>query len=485
MSAEGANEKKQAVLGGKELFLKPPLFACSYEPHFPFTLGLQPLETPTGLLIHGQVRVSGAYFVGDRTDVHEMFSLMWAAFARAFGLASPFLIDEPHGFVPGELGARHVVFDQCPWNVLDAAEFEAGLKAMTAWTALASHFLADVFRWDQSNTPRARRPNDWKHQAEWMLGIKRYLRSPDDFTSSYRPFPLWYYCASLRRGVMVTRMPRNRLRHLRNILSKFDDAKSFSDDAVSIFANGIGNSIPQKIVNRALKILALSEKIDEDSTMLIPIDSHCILIGNRTIVAVRGDCGRAHFERERAKTLQRQDAENAVFFSDSVICWKLPLHPGDFEELCLDLLVREPSVVRAKPVGGVNDRDAGRDIEMEVAIPTHSHAHKFDGESPEGKIRHARVITQIKSRRRPIGKQDVQDIRDTLEHHDANAYLLIAHPRISAPLFDHLSNLNSKGQIRVEWWEAKDIESRLRRHPDIARRYPRLLSLDAIRIGDQ
>lgn len=217
--------------------------------------------------------------------------------------------------------------------------------------------------------------------------------------------------------------------------------------------------------------------------MILPLDSHCLFIGDRTLVALRGECGREIFERERDTLIKRRKNENRVFFTDSVIEWQRPISAGDFEDLCLDLVRREPGVVRAKSVGSVNDRDGGRDIIIDQMVPTRHPGFTStasvpnEGEIVSGGTKTVRLIAQVKTRSKTIGKRDVQDIRDTLERHQAKGFLLIAHPRISAALVDHLEDLRQRTELRAEWWETHDIEDRLRRHPDIAKRYPRLVTL--------
>ena len=182
--------------------------------------------------------------------------------------------------------------------------------------------------------------------------------------------------------------------------------------------------------------------------------------------------------------MARRSMENRVFFADSTIEWRTPLREGDLEDLCLDLIKREPGVVRAKPVGSVNDRDGGRDILVDWRVPNADaectgYRAADDAVEPKSKgARIIRMIAQVKSRSRTIGKRDVQDIRDTLEHHQAEGFLLIAYPRISAALVDHLDKLG-KTKTRAGWWEFHDIEERLRRHPDIVKRYPQLVALHA------
>lgn len=41
----------------------------------------------------------------------------------------------------------------------------------------------------------------------------------------------------------------------------------------------------------------------------------------------------------------------------------------------------------------------------------------------------------------------------------------------------YLDGLRIKTKLMTDWWDAEEIESRLRRHPDIAARYPKLLKL--------
>ena len=63
----------------------------------------------------GYVSTTSHHFDGDRTDIHDTFSLVWAILIRTFGLSSPWLIDEPNAFgCDGELSGRHLVMQQCP-----------------------------------------------------------------------------------------------------------------------------------------------------------------------------------------------------------------------------------------------------------------------------------------------------------------------------------------------------------------------------------
>ena len=432
----------------------------------------------------GMVRTLGWQFDGDRGDIHDVLSLIWGAVLRAFGIASVRLVDEAHIAVPGEIGARHVLLHQSPWEITESSLVTAR-ESLNAWTALAFHLLDDVFEWDRRaalTRPDLAMVRRQKYPI-WADRIIRYLRNPTDATVTRRTFPRWVYFSSQDRGITVVRLSITRVSSLRAILRPFVPEGANGEESYALFANGIPNAIPYKLIKRARKILLLTDEKCSGAIML-PLDSHCLFIGDRTIVALRGECGRDRFEEEREKMIARRSRENRVFMAEATIEWRTPLRADDLEDLCLDLIKREPGVFRAKAVGTMNDRDGGRDVLIDWKVPI-AHAVRndsvgsHDAMAQEGKrTRVIRVIAQVKSRSRTVGKRDVQDIRDTLEHHQAEGFLLIAHPRISAALVDHLDKLG-KTKVYTSWWETRDIEERLRRHPDIAKRYPRLVALQA------
>ena len=105
-------------LGGRETLHNPPIFSCADQTHEPFRLIGKPMRLQDGQeFLWGVVSTSGAQFDGDRTDIHDVLSLIWGAVLRAFGLGSAWLIDEPHVVISREIGARHLLLQQCPWNI--------------------------------------------------------------------------------------------------------------------------------------------------------------------------------------------------------------------------------------------------------------------------------------------------------------------------------------------------------------------------------
>lgn len=469
--------------GGQETLQKPPVFFCADKIHEPFRVMKEPapIENQEDPVLWGIVKTTSWDFAGDRTDLHDVFSLVWGAVLRGFGIGSPCLIDDPHPAVPGEIDACHLLFLQCAWKI-SGSSFGTARKSLNAWSAFAFHLLDDVFNWyrGEYNSAIVRQTE----HPKWAGRIIKYLRNPSDVFVSSRTFPFWIYFSSQDRGVTVVRLPKVRVSNLRAILTPFAPARTNGENSHVIFANGIPNAIPYKLDKRARKILVLTDDKCSD-VISLPLDNHCLFIGDKTIVALRGEYGREIFEDERKKMMTRRSMENRVFYAESTIEWRTSLKAGDLEDLCLDLIRREPGVVRAKPVGTVYERDGGRDILIDWRVPNAHGAGTGKGAANDTMKRESkgtriiRVIAQVKTRSRTIGKRDVQDIRDMLDHHDAEGFLLIAFPRISAALVNHLDKLG-KTKTRAEWWESRDIEERLRRHPDIAKRYPQLVTLHPV-----
>lgn len=475
------------TLGGQETLYNSPDFLCANKTHKPFSLYEQALRFRDREqdYIGGVVRTSGAQFDGDRTDIHDVFSLIWGAVLRAFGLGSVLLIDEAHGFVPGEIGARHLIINQCPWKISEG-RFEEAQQSMNAWTSFAYHLLDDVFQWNRAGVTS--RPDlattHFEEKPIWIDQVNKYLRYPKEPSFNKRAWPLWIYFAAHNSGVTIVRMPKIRVRYLKVILSPFVPEVADGKTNLVLFANGIPNAVPYKVIKKARKLLSLSGDACSN-LVLLPIDSHCLFIGDKTIVAIRSDCGRGLYESEKKLMISRRSRENRVFFTESNINWQTPVSERDFEDLCLDLIRREPGVVRAKPVGTTYDRDGGRDILIDLKIPI---PHKSSDENRKKDKKKTgfegtkviRAIAQVKSRSKSVGKSDVQDIRDTLEHHKAEGFLLIAFPQTSSALVDHLDNLRRTSNPYTEWWETSDIEAKLRRHPDIAKCYPNLVTIEPI-----
>ena len=88
------------------------------------------------------------------------------------------------------------------------------------------------------------------------------------------------------------------------------------------------------------------------------------------------------------------------------------------------------------------------------------------------------VVVQVKARNPSVGKSKVQDIRDTVEGHEASGYFLIAFPQPGNSLVEHLVTLAKRG-IWTNWWDRAQIETRLRKHIDLVARFADLVKVES------
>ena len=473
-----AHAARSIHAGGKEALHSPPFLPCGSETHEPFRLMEQPIGMPIveagtsgDLAIWGVVSTSSWQFSGERTDLHDVWSLCWAAFLRATGIASPWLVDEEGWCGPMELAGRHLFIQPVSGRLQDKSAFNRAFKSLSAWTSFAFHLLDAVFDWEKAaNDQNGTVWLDEERLEDWVQPVLKSLHNPKQYTGSKRIAPSWTYFSALPSGVSIVRFSRQDMRTLKFVLGTYRAKEVAGDRALAVFANGIANGVPFKSIKLAKRLMKRCGDAEE-KPLILPIDSHCIFLGAETLIAIRENCGQKVYEEERRLFLERRAHEDNVFFADSQIDWLLPLDAGCFEDLCVDILSREPGVVRAKPVGGVNEPDGGRDIVVDWIVASHQPgAH-------QPKPQRKRILVQVKTRRRSVGKGDVKDVRDMLELHEAQGYLLIAHPRVSGPLVRYLEHLQDGQGFLVDWWEMRDVESRLRSNPDIARRHRNLVRL--------
>jgi hypothetical protein len=203
----------------------------------------------------------------------------------------------------------------------------------------------------------------------------------------------------------------------------------------------------------------------------VVFDNRIVFFGAEHAVALFRDSGRAGFQEERERVRGRFESESSLLFPPTVFAWPTPVPPDSFEAMICELLELEPNVVRVRRAGVTRERDGGRDLLAEwVVLPRN--ASTIDQPVLNEP---ARIVVQCKASDSTVGKGKVQDIRDTVEFHDAEGYFLAVSSEISGPLIAHLDRLRLKLGWHIEWWTRLEIELRLRRHPDVLARYPQVV----------
>lgn len=454
-------------------FYRPPLAPCSHDEHEPFrvikNISSIPYKTNYGIknrdTIIGTVQTSSWNFNGDRTDLNDIWSLCWAAFLRSFGVVSPYLVAEgSFAGIPGEISARHLF---CSIPAPLANEKEA-IKSFQAWAAMAYHLLDDVFDWRTifSGAGKYNWEAGIEELAPWLPKLLNEIGQSDSYNFVSRRKPNWVYYSDFKKSISIVRMARPKMLALQVILAFKPDNSVRTKKCFCVVERGIPNAIPIRTFKKGLKYLDICEGKTEHR-QVIPLENACLFLGERTLITIYEDCGAEKFYEEKKDIEENRKAENLVFFSNAQINWKKNPSPSDMESLAADLLREEAGIISVKQVGSTNDRDGGKDLIVEIS-----------GQDTDQKLKKSRILVQVKCRATSVGKRDVQDIRDTIDHHEADGYLLLSYPRITSQLFDNLDRIKTSKKFYIDWWIKEDWEERLRRLPHIAQRYPSVLTLD-------
>lgn len=465
--------------------------SCAQERHDPFVIAEE--TSARGSMIFGYVRTSSYQLdgCGGRTDVHDVVSLLWACVMRASGAASSTLISEG-GFagIEEEIYARWLVFEQ----IGDFNDNSTTKWRLLAYASYAYHVLDDVLGWADIKYPNAK----WKGRNGEADEFVERLNSTGEFKdfgdmAGRRECPDWLYAKSHRGRISVAVFPVERMIALRRALLAYEPTSTESRSRISILASGLKNAIPKKMLSMGLKYIRSIEDGDQVpwrgmnsspcdlAIVAIPLESHCVFLGRQTLVAVEGECGLRQFEAERTKFLERRANENAVFAADYTFQWPKKIDGAKFEELIYALLEREPGVIWVRQASPTNERDGGRDFVARWVVPVGDRLAEEDlvlvEEGIPAPAKTLSVVVQVKALNLSVGKSKVQDIRDTVERHQADGYFLVAFPQPANSLVEHLLIL-ARRDIWTNWWDRAQIESRLRKHIDLVARFADIVKVE-------
>lgn len=315
--------------------------------------------------------------------------------------------------------------------------------------------LDDVLGWADIKYPNAK----WKDRNGEADEFVERLNSTGEFKdfgdmAGRRECPDWLYAKSHRGRISVAVFPVERMIALRRALLAYEPTSTESRSRISILASGLKNAIPKKILSMGIKYIRSMEVGDlvpwrgvnsspcDLAIVAIPLESHCVFLGRQTLVAVEGECGLRQFEAERTKFLERRAKENAVFAADYTFQWPPKIDGAKFEELIYALLEREPGVIWVRQASPTNERDGGRDFIARWVVPVGDRLAEEDLVLVEKGIpapaKTLSVVVQVKALNLSVGKSKVQDIRDTVERHQADGYFLVAFPQPANSLVEHL-----------------------------------------------
>jgi hypothetical protein len=457
---------------------------CALQDHF-----TRLLHSESGT-VYGIIRTTSWDWdgCGGRTDLHDVFSALWAIILRVHGMASSRLIDvEGFGGQP-ELYERVVLFDQPDY--LRGKPSSEQIDFLKAYSAHAAHLMGWICGLEHEAVKK--RQWDDRRAPNWVKHVRKLIKRRDPELWVTRSNPDWRYYTASGNALSVVEFLRPFI--LRDLLHYYRPLASTRGARHVIRTDSIFNAVSEAVVRKALQVIGCVEGQDappwrgfapdaeNNAIVAVPLESHCAFIGRRSLVIMRTESGYKEYARERKKWIQRSRTEVLIFNVGVEYEWTTKVDFARFQELAYALLEVEPGVERIREAGGTNESDQGRDLVADwlVAEQQGRIVHPVEGDNSVVKeatpFIARRILIQVKTRAKSVGKSDVRDVRDTIEWNSASGYLLIAYPVITEPLVRYLESLRGRG-FWIDWWSKQEIESRLRGHPEIVSRFPDLLTL--------
>lgn len=433
-------------------------------------------------------RTYSVNWVGERTDLHDVASVLFAATLRALAGVSCRLVNVPNPAIdaPSEIYGRYIIPIQPPLNAVPIAHLSERLADLFDAALPAQELLHSVglFAHGTDGQDFAVTSDDL---SVWQASIERAVDVDEPVTSGYifckRTRPSWKYFRSQELSLSVIESPI--ISHAVRRLCAKD--RGVTKELSSVEGRILLRGGVRTVISYSSEagIQPILEEIDAATSPALfrPADAHFLALEDHLIVTtgshvitMEDETGLFASQVEQTRLFQRHSRESELLLSSASYDWRHPLDPGRFEDLMLELLEREPGVILAKKSGPTYDRDGGRDIIIErimSRVPARSTLGEY--ESPWERLR---LVGQCKTTRdgRSIGANKVQNILDTIEAHSANGYFLATSSEPSSSLVQRLNTFRERGTHHIEWWTPIEIEQRLRRNPDIAARYNGLIT---------
>ena len=281
-----------------------------------------------------------------------------------------------------------------------------------------------------------------------------------------RNFPKWEYYRNYNDSVSVINAPE-----LINFFSNLVKDKYSEIDGIDskLFVyQDYGHCIPK---NKIEILNYYVNKLDDKINCFLFLENVIISLCEKYIIILIAECGNTAYKIEKEKLFQRHIQEYNIIFKPKNVEWKENSNPQIFEDLIYDLLKKNKRIKHLKHVSHTNERDGGRDMIADWIIADENPSENRPVYSKK------RVIIQCKAYKNGVGKQDVLDIRDTVDRYDSQGYFLVVSTYTKATLTEHLDKIKQSGKIWIDWWTRKDIDEEILKYPDIITKYQSLFTV--------
>ncbi|MGE6838679.1 restriction endonuclease [Streptomyces niveus] len=406
--------------------------------------------------------------------------MLAASVLRHAGAFSSILFDieHPATMIPGELSGRYLVPGQGMGQLLPLDD--GGLDSVRELFGHLALFERLAHRETTLWHPHQSSPMDDRYDPNrqtdqiWARGIAERLQVEDWEEDLFfqRDSTDWLYYRTRDGWAAVVES-----KEVANFLEavQVDQSEEIAGINGFLYAGDIfHNFVSREILHIADRVLGLDGSLASSgspasSATIIPLEDSVVLSSGNRAVMLRHESGVSGFSRERNLVLERNRMEQEKLFPPSDFTWSEEVDGGSFERLIYDLLECEPGVREVRAIGASRERDGGRDIVASWVTPPATGTAVVEGETV---ARERRVIIQCKARKRSVGRSDLGGgILDTLFMYKAEGYFLAGSSQPAVATIDLLDEIAQRGGYFTGWWGRVEIEQRLRRNPQVLRRY--------------
>ncbi|TDG36075.1 restriction endonuclease [Pedobacter changchengzhani] len=402
-------------------------------------------------------RTTSWHYNGERTDLHDIFSLFFSIFLKKMALSSVKIINvmNPATFADSEIYGVYIIPKQINPGLINIRDLDKN----TLSNLIESLFVFEQYIWGQYNGCPCQSCRDrlgYSFTYRWedidikeLKALKTIIGFNERVNYMERTLPSWLYYRNFKKRISVIKS-----HDIIDFISAISKSKETSIDGINgklITTENFHHFVSFK---KKTIIYEYFKKLQDAEPILVVLENKIIGIGGKYILSLDINCGLDEFKKEREKLRERHNKEFEILFQPSTLEWQYPINDSLFENLIKDLLEREPNVTRVRKLASTREPDGGVDLIVEWLVPKEA---VIPDEDPYIKYS---VVVQCKAYKNGVGKSDVQDIRDTVESRDYEGYFLAVSSYTKRSLTDYLDKLRTSKKLWVEWWTKSEIEDR-------------------------
>ncbi|MEA4839754.1 MAG: restriction endonuclease [Bacteroidales bacterium] len=410
------------------------------------------------------VRTSSWVYDGERSDLHDVISVCLALFLKQEPVYTSYSIQNIYNPVTDddyEMYGRVLLPIQGK-NILYTI---ASIEDLIIFSDAFCHIFLFMYG---HNIP-SHKKCDINLSKSFLLKIGTL---PNNIDIKKRNFPKWEYYRDYDKRLSIIKSPMI-LSYISNVFELLEKLQSIEGiESIMFFNDKYNHSIKKNEIDFLKETM---KSLNDNVHNFVFLENIVITTGEKYILFGEVNCGIDTYKSEKNILKERHDKEYELLFRPNRISLAHVIDGNLFEMFILDLLRRNVNIHWIRKVSHTNESDGGRDFIAEIDTPATQSDVIYKDKVP---FIRRRIIVQCKAYKNGLAKKDVIDIRDTIEHYNAQGYFLIISSYIKRSLTEHLEKLRYESGFYVDWWGKEELENELLRNKDLIDKYPKIITFE-------